>query len=107
EPAVEGLRDALHVPSPALDISFGAYGFGFFLALALAGLLVERLGPPRVLLGCGVLATVAMLATMATLNVAMLASSRLLLGIAAGGLLPAATVLLAHWIPQQERGTAQ
>jgi MFS family permease len=36
----------------------------------------------------------------------MLAVSRLLLGIAAGGLLPAATVLLAQWVPQQERGTA-
>ena len=106
-PAVEGVRDALHVPSPALDISFGAYGFGFFLALALGGLLVDRLGPPRVLLGCGVLATVAMLATAATTHVVMLALSRLALGVAAGGLLPAATVLLAQWIPQQERGTAQ
>jgi MFS family permease len=106
-PAVEGVRDALHVPSPALDIGFGAYGFGFFLALALGGLLVERLGPPRVLLGCGVLAALAMLATAATVHVIMLALSRLALGIAAGGLLPAATVLLAQWIPQQERGTAQ
>ncbi|HLZ66631.1 MAG TPA: MFS transporter [Aliidongia sp.] len=106
-PAVGGVRDALHVPSPALDIGFGAYGFGFFLALALAGLLVERLGSPRVLLGCGVLAAVAMVATMATVHVAMLAVSRLALGLAAGGLLPAATVLLAHWIPQQERGKAQ
>ena len=106
-PAVEGLRDALHVPSPALDISFGAYSFGFFLALALAGLLIERLGSPRVLLGCGALAATAMIATAGTPHVAMLAVSRLALGIAAGGLLPAATVLLAQWVPQQERGTAQ
>ena len=106
-PAVEGLRDALHVPSPALDISFGAYSFGFFLALALAGLLIERLDAPRVLLGCGALAAIAMIATAGTLHVAMLAVGRLALGIAAGGLLPAATVLLAQWVPQQERGTAQ
>ena len=105
-PAVEGLRDALHVPSPALDISFGAYSFGFFLALALAGLLIERLDAPRVLLGCGALAAIAMIATAGTLHVAMLAVSRLALGIAAGGLLPAATVLLAQWVPQQERGKA-
>lgn len=106
-PAVEGLRDALHVPSPALDITFGAYSFGFFIALALSGLLIEKLGSPRVLLGCGLLAAVAMLSTMATVHVAMLAVSRLVLGVAAGGLLPAATVLLAQWVPQQERGTAQ
>lgn len=106
-PAVEGLRDALHVPGPALDIAFGAYSLGFFLALALAGLLIERVGSPRVLLGCGALAAIAMIATAGTLHVAMLAVSRLALGIAAGGLLPAATVLLAQWVPQQERGTAQ
>lgn len=105
-PAVEGLRDTLHVPSPALDIGFGAYGFGFFLALALSGLLIERLGSPRVLLGCGALAVIAMVATMGTVHVVMLALSRLALGVAAGGLLPAATVLLAQWVPQQERGTA-
>jgi len=106
-PAVEGLRDALHVPSPALDITFGAYTLGFFLALALSGLLIERLGSARVLLGCGALAVLAMLATMGTVHVIMLAISRLVLGVAAGGLLPAATVLLAQWVPQQERGTAQ
>ena len=106
-PAVEGLRDALHVPSPALDIAFSAYSFGFFLALALAGLLIERLGPPRVLFVCGILAALAMVATMATVHVIGLALSRLALGLAAGGLLPAATVLLAQWIPQQDRGTAQ
>jgi MFS family permease len=106
-PSVEGLRTALHVPSPALDISFAAYGFGFCLALALAGLLVERQGATRVLWGCCVLAAVAMLATAATIHVIGLALSRLVLGIAAGGFLPAATVLLAQWIPQQDRGTAQ
>ena len=106
-PAVEGLRDALHVPSPALDITFSAYSFGFFLALAFAGLLIERLGSPRVLFACGVLAALSMLATMATIHVIGLALSRLALGIAAGGLLPAATVLLAQWIPQQDRGRAQ
>jgi len=106
-PAVAGLRDALHVPSPALDITFSAYSLGFFLALALSGLLIERLGSPRVLLGCGALAAIAMIATAGTLHVAMLAVSRLALGLAAGGLLPAATVLLAQWVPQQGRGTAQ
>lgn len=105
-PAVEGLRDALHVPSPALDISFGAFNLGFFLALALGGLLIERLGSPRVLLGCGMLAAVAMLVTMGTVHVIMLAISRLILGVAAGGLLPAAMVLLAQWMPQQTRGMA-
>ncbi|GGF02089.1 hypothetical protein GCM10011611_04500 [Aliidongia dinghuensis] len=105
-PAVEGLRDALHVPSPALDIAFSAYGFGFFLALAFAGLVIERAGPSRVLIGCGLLAALAMVATMATFHVISLALSRLALGIAAGGLLPAATVLLAQWIPQHDRGTA-
>jgi MFS family permease len=106
-PAVESVRDALQVPGPALDISFGAYTVGFYLALALGGLLTERLGAPRMLLGCGALAAVALFAIMATVHVAMLAFSRLLLGAAAGGLLPAATVLLANWIPQQQRGTAQ
>jgi len=81
-PAVAGLRDALHVLGPALDIAFGAYGFGFFLALALSGLLIERLGAPRVLLGCGALAAVAMIATAGTLHVVMLAVSRLALGLA-------------------------
>ena len=104
-PAVGDLRDALHVPSAALDISFGAYGFGFYLALALSGLLIERLGPPRVLIGCGALAALAMVATAGTVHVVMLALARLILGVAAGGLLPAATVLAAQWVPQQERGT--
>ncbi|HEV2673633.1 MAG TPA: MFS transporter [Aliidongia sp.] len=106
-PAVEGVRDALRVPSPALDISFSAYSLGFFLSLAFIGLLVERLGSARVLLGCGILAAVAMVATTATVHVIGLALSRLVLGLAAGGLLPAATVMLAQWIPQQERGAAQ
>jgi MFS family permease len=106
-PAVEGLRDALRVPSPALDISFGAYSFGFFMALALGGLLIEQLGAARVLLACGVLAALAMVAIAGTVHVAMLAVSRLVLGAAAGGLLPAATVMLAPWIPQQKRGASQ
>src|ERR1700761_1100403 len=73
EPAIESVRAALRVPSPALDISFGAYGFGFFLALALGGFLTERLGPPRVLFGCGILAALAMCATAATVHVVQLA----------------------------------
>ena len=106
-PAVEGLRDALHVPTAALDISYDAYGFGFFLALATAGLLVERLGAARVLLGCGLVLALAMAAIMATVHVAGLALARLALGLAGGGLLPTATVLLAQWIPQRDRGKAQ
>jgi len=105
--AVTGsLRVALDRPNDELVIAYGAYGFAFFPALVLGGVLVELLGIELALTFCGAGILAGLAVTAVAWTLALLTLGRLLLGAAIGALLPVATAALAPWTPPRERGWA-
>ncbi len=103
------LRD-LHVSEGMLDlyagVVFAATGVASFLAAPRLGKLGDRYGHRRVLIWCiGAGAGVYFLQGMAT-AAWQLGVLRFLLGVAIGGILPAANALIAQIIPVERRGRA-
>ncbi|HVJ54935.1 MAG TPA: MFS transporter [Aliidongia sp.] len=105
--AVGGVRDFLRMPNDDLEIAFGAFGFGFYLALIGGGPLAQWLGARRTLLICGITAAAATTLTGFAWSLTALMLFRLTLGLAAGAIVPASVVALLAWIPPPERGWAQ
>lgn len=100
------LRAALDLPNDELEIAYGAAGFGFFAALPLGGVLIELFGVAPVLVSLGAALAAAICLTGLAWSLTALSLARLVLGLAAGLLLPAAVAGLAPWTPPRERGAA-
>ena len=104
--AAPEMRDFLKLPNNELAIADGAAALGFYLALVLGGVLDELFGTARAILICGAGTVVAMGLTGSAWTLTVLVLGRLLLGLSAGAMLPAAAAALAPWTPPRERGWA-
>jgi|GEM_PF-5496716 sugar phosphate permease len=104
--ATPEIRESLSLANSELDLSDRAYGFGFYLALGLGGVLAELLGTRLALLVCGAGTGAALCLTGSGWSLAVLTLSRLGLGFSVGALLPASAAALAAWTPPRERGWA-
>ena len=104
--ATPEIRGFLRLPNDELAIAFGAFGFGFYPALVLGGVLAELFGAGPVLLIGGAGIAVALGLTGSAWSLTVLVLSRLMLGLSAGVLLPASAAAMAPWTPPRERGWA-
>ncbi|MEA2756623.1 MAG: hypothetical protein QOJ54_2912 [Aliidongia sp.] len=104
--ATPGIRDFLRLPNDELEIAYRAYGFGFYPALALGGVLIELSGTSLVLLIAGAGAASAICLAGLAWSLTVLTVSRLVLGLSAGLMVTATAAALAPWTPPRERGWA-
>ncbi|RSK24514.1 MULTISPECIES: MFS transporter [Hymenobacter] len=105
-PLIPRLATLFGVEAQAVGLAVPAYLIPYGVATLFYGLLADRLGPPRILLG-SLLAFVALTALTATASSASaLVGWRLVTGLGASGVVPMALVLVSKRFAYGERGRA-
>jgi predicted MFS family arabinose efflux permease len=101
-----GVRDFLRLPSYELEVAYAAFSFGYYVAIAFSGLIIDQFGTRKSLHVLSIAWAVAMVLTAIAWSLTTLMLFRFALGLAAGGLPPIAVAVFAAWMPPQERGSA-
>jgi MFS transporter, ACS family, tartrate transporter len=97
------MAPSLHLTAAQLETVESLFCVGYLVASLPAALLLPRFGARRwitgIVLACGAIATAHAFVS----NAASLYAARLLLGVAAAGLLPGVMFYLVQWMPPQQR----
>ncbi len=100
------LREARHLLNEDLGVAVKASGVAYLVSLPLGGFFAHLLGPRRVLLGAGVLITVAGFGMGFVFDARGYAVLCLLIGLAAGLIPGAAVTAIGFWFAPQEQARA-
>jgi MFS family permease len=90
-----------------LGFAFSAFAYPYALFQIFGGWLGDRFGARRTLGVCGVIWSVATMATGLVTGLSSLFVARLMLGFGEGAAFPTATRAMANWLPADRRGFAQ
>jgi ACS family hexuronate transporter-like MFS transporter len=104
--AIKSIEQSIAITNEQYAWLMGAFLFAYGIMYIGGGRLLDALGTRRGFLIIMVWWSLACASHGLAKSFAMLAGSRLLLGIGEGGLFPAATKALAEWFPPRERSTA-
>jgi MFS family permease len=105
-PAVSSIKRELGLSETAMGEVLGIWAIGYVCLQLPGGWLGDRLGRRRILPLLGVSWSLCTIATAAAASFAGLWWSRLIFGMAQGGLIPCLTRACIDWFPQDRRGTA-
>jgi MFS family permease len=101
------IKAELGLNNAELGLAFSAFAYPYALFQLVGGWLGDRFGPRRVLLLCGVVVTLATVATGFVGGLASLIAARFALGLGEGATFPTATRAMAAWVPEARWGFAQ
>jgi MFS family permease len=101
------IRADLRLSNTELGLAFSAFAYPYALFQLFGGWLGDRFGPRVVLLVCGLVVTVATIATGFVAGLGSLIAARFVLGLGEGATFPTATRAMATWVPRARWGFAQ
>jgi len=97
----------LHLSNVEFGLAVSAFSYPYALIQLFGGWVSDRFGTRRVLVFCGVVVSIATALTGLVGGLASLFSLRLALGLGEGFAFPAATRVIAIWLPRSRWGFAQ
>ena len=104
--AAQLMKQDLGLSNIALGVAFSAFNYAYAPFQLVGGWFADRFGARRTLTVCGLVWSLATIATGAVTGLASLFGVRLVLGMGEGATLPAATRAVSKWTPIEKRGTA-
>ncbi|WP_170127515.1 MFS transporter [Kineococcus rhizosphaerae] len=104
--AAPSMREELGLSGAQMGTLLSAFFWGYVASLAIAGVVVTRLGPKKSLVTALLVFGLASSATGLTHDFGQLIAVRAVLGLGEGLVFPAITILLIRWFPSGERGRA-
>src|SRR6516162_10074025 len=104
--AIKAIQQDIPISNARFSLLNTAFLIAYGLMYAGGGRLLDALGTRRGFLVVMIFWSLACASHGLAVNLAMLAVSRLLLGMGEGGGFPAATRAMAEWFPERERSTA-
>ncbi|GAB2715337.1 MFS transporter [Arthrobacter bambusae] len=104
--AAPAMSKELGLDASAMGVLLSAFFWGYVVSLALAGLVVTRLGAKRSMVIALIVFGLASAATGLTHDFTQLIIVRVILGLGEGLVFPAITIFLVKWFPSWERGRA-
>jgi MFS family permease len=105
--ALPDIAKDLHLSTTEQGAVVSAFALPYAFVQMFGGMLGEKIGPRRALLGIGILWGVATIWTGLSVGIASLFAARALLGLTEGSAFPVATQAMSRWVPKDRNGFAQ
>jgi MFS family permease len=101
------IQAELRLSNAQLGLAFSGFAYPYALFQLFGGWIGDRVGPRRMLTGCGLVVCAATALTGVVGGLGALFAARVALGFGEGAMFPTATNAMARWVPREQWGFAQ